>query len=209
MEGLKIRAATAADCDRIAAIIDDPPSRQAVAIAGDERRARAAGRLFVRTGISIHLESTVIAEIDGIAAGIMDAGPGRRDADPSPLTMVKLLIPALRAVGPTGLLRFLRSRRAWDRVSFAHEPTDYYIHELDVAAAYRNRGIGAALLRHGELEARRARCRRVALTTTIDNPAQHLYERSGLRIVETKTDLEYERWGGSAGRVFMVKDLEA
>lgn len=208
MEGLTIRRATAADWDVIAAIIDDPPSQQVVAIAGDERRARRAGRLFARAGISVQIENTVVAEIDGVAVGVMDAARGRRDVEPSPMLYAKLLIPAIRAVGPAGLWRYLRSRAAWDRVSFEHQATDYFIAELDVAAAYRNRGIGAALLRHGEQEARRQESRRMALTTTIDNPARRLYERSGFRVVETKTDASYERWGGSPGRVFMVRELD-
>jgi len=209
MDGLTIRAATEADRDRIAAIIDDPPAAQAVAIAGDERRALAAGRLFVRHDLSIQLAHTVVAEIGGETVAIMHAGRGSQDPNPSPLQMLRLLVPALRAVGPDGLWRFLRSRPAWARVSFEPPAGDYFISELDVAAAHRNRGIGAALLRYAEAEARRLGCARISLTTNITNPAQHLYERSGFRIVDTKRDAGYERWGGSPGRVFMVRALEA
>lgn len=207
MEGLLIRPATRRDLDRIAAIIDDPPSRQSLAIAGDERRARAAGRLFVRHELSIQLQHTVVAEIDGVVVGVMDAGVARRDIEASPAMYLRLLVPVLRAVGPRALLRFIRSRAAWNRVGFEQASTDYYIAELDVAAAQRNRGIGAELLRHAEAEARRLSCPRISLSTNVDNPAQHLYERSGFRIVETKLDADYERLGGSPGRVFMVREL--
>jgi ribosomal protein S18 acetylase RimI-like enzyme len=206
---LTIRAAVEGDRDRIAAIIDDPPSAQAVAIAGDERRALAAGRLFVRHDLSLQLANTVVAEIDGTVVAIMDAARGRQEASPSPVQALRLIVPALRAVGPDGLWRFVQSRRAWARVSFDPLPDDYFISELDVAAAYRNRGIGAALLRYAEAEARRLGCARISLTTNITNPAQHLYERSGFRIVDTKRDAGYERWGGSPGRVFMVRALDA
>ena len=47
----------------------------------------------------------------------------------------------------------------------------------------------------------------MTLTTDITNPAQHLYERHGFRIAETKRDAEYERWSQSPGRVLMVKEL--
>jgi ribosomal protein S18 acetylase RimI-like enzyme len=206
MDGLVIRPATGDDCDRIAAIIDDPPSAQAIAICGDERRARAAGRLLVRHGLSITIDSTVLATIDGAVVGIMDAGIDRKEFEPAPLDYVRLLIPVLRAIGPAALVRYVRSRQQWERVSFTHGPRDYYIAELDVAQAYRNRGIGAALLRHAEDEARRLDATRMSLSTNIENPAQHLYVRAGYRIVETKRDAAYRRWGGSEGRVFMVKD---
>jgi len=143
MGELTIRAAREGDQDRIAAIIDDPPNRATVAIAGDERRARAVGRLFARMGLSVQLSSTVVAEIDGEAIGIMDAGIDRKDPDVTPLMAARMLGPALRAVGPRGLRRYLRSRPAWGRVGFSPLPTDYFIAELDVAASHRNRGIGA------------------------------------------------------------------
>jgi len=47
----------------------------------------------------------------------------------------------------------------------------------------------------------------MSLTTNIDNPARHLYERTGFRVAQTKRDAGYERWGGSPGRVFMVREL--
>jgi ribosomal protein S18 acetylase RimI-like enzyme len=63
------------------------------------------------------------------------------------------------------------------------------------------------LLRHAEEQARRAGCPRMTLTTNITNPAQHLYERFGFRVRETKTDAEYQRYSGCPGRVWMVKEL--
>ncbi len=89
-----------------------------------------------------------------------------------------------------------------------HAPPDaYYIGELDVDPTCRNRGIGARLLAHAEADARAAGIGRKALCTGVSNPAQHLYERFGFRIRETKTEAEYERYSGSPGRVWMVKEL--
>jgi ribosomal protein S18 acetylase RimI-like enzyme len=83
----------------------------------------------------------------------------------------------------------------------------YYVAELDVDPAFRGRGIGGMLLDYGEAEARAAGVPRMSLVTDITNPAQHLYERHGFRIVETKRDAEFERWWRTPGRVRMVKDL--
>ena len=47
----------------------------------------------------------------------------------------------------------------------------------------------------------------MTLSTDITNPAQHLYERAGFRITQTKRDRGYEYWSGSPGRVWMVRDL--
>jgi len=72
---------------------------------------------------------------------------------------------------------------------------------------HRNRGIGGAMLDHAEEEARRRGHRLMSLTTTTANPARHLYERHGFRVVETLTDAAYERYTGIAGRHLMVKEL--
>jgi len=47
----------------------------------------------------------------------------------------------------------------------------------------------------------------MSLTTHIANPARHLYERHGFRVVETRTDPDYERYTGIEGRVRMAKEL--
>ena len=104
-------------------------------------------------------------------------------------------------------MRLIRSRAAWAQASFDQLPNSFYIAELDIDPRYRSRGIGAALLQLAEEQARAQNCDTISLVTDIINPAQHLYERAGFRIVETKRDAEYERWSASPGRVLMVKYL--
>ncbi len=208
MDNLQIRPATSADFDRISAILNDPPNQTALTIAGSVERALRAGRLFVREGLSVQLAHTVVAESGGAVIGIMDASPARNETEITPRLVVRLLPLMIREAGPVPVWRFLRSRPAWARVGFAPDPADYYIAELDVDPAMRNRGVGAVLLAHGETAARAKRCPRMSLTTDIINPAQHLYERTGFHVVETKMDAAYERISGSPGRVRMVKHLE-
>jgi len=111
-------------------------------------------------------------------------------------------------LGPLGALRLLPRMRARARVQTGPPPGCYYIGELDVDPRYRNRGIGGALLDYVEDEARRGGYRLMSLTTTTSNPARRLYERHGFRVVETKTDPEYERYTSIQGRVLMAKELE-
>ena len=66
---------------------------------------------------------------------------------------------------------------------------------------------GGAALRFAEKEARRDGHSAMSLITTIVNPARRLYERQGFRVVETRTDPDYERYTGIPGRVLMVKEL--
>lgn len=72
---------------------------------------------------------------------------------------------------------------------------------------YRNRGIGGALLDYAEAEARAGGYTQMTLTTTTMNPARHLYERHEFRVVDTRTDPDYERYTGIPGRYRIVKDL--
>ncbi len=101
---------------------------------------------------------------------------------------------ALRRVGLV-LARLGNSARKFGQV-------DHYVDER-----LRNRGIGGALLRYAEELARRSGAPCLSLETGITNPARRLYERSGYRIVGTKTDAVYEHLTGSPGRIVMVKEL--
>lgn len=55
----------------------------------------------------------------------------------------------------------------------------FILNDLFVARAFRNRGIGAALLKKAQQYCRDHHYKGLALETAVDNPAQQLYERMG------------------------------
>jgi GNAT superfamily N-acetyltransferase len=210
MEGVAIRRATTADFERIDSIVNDPPGAEAVAAAGgDASVARRFSRAIFEMGVSPVLARCVVAEVDGAVVGVMDAGAGASPVHIGPRLVVKMIGRALRIFGPVKAVRAVPALRARSRVEFDVPPGSYYIAELDVDPAWRNRGIGGVLLAHAEEEARRLDVPRLSLTTNITNPARRLYERNGYRVTHVKTDATYERITGIPGRLLMVKELEA
>lgn len=207
MDGITFRPARADEIDRLSDIMNDPPPQATLNIAGSLEKAIKGGRVLTRRGLSLQVEHTTVAELDGKAIGLMDACSDRQDPSVGIGLVLRMLAPTVRTIGFDGLWRLLRSRPAWARVAFDQVPGAYHIAEFDIDDRYRNRGIGAAFLRLAEKRAREEGCALMSLTTDVTNPAQHLYERAGFRIVETKLDAEYERWSLSPGRVLMLKEL--
>jgi len=208
MDGLAFRPAAPEDFERAWSIVNDPPSRESIGMAGDARRAVALGNALARYGIAIDLSCVTLAILDGQIVGVLEAYAADHPRKIPPMTMLRLLPHAIRILGPAQAMRLPAALRARSRVDFSPVVDSYYIAELDVDERFRNRGIGGALLREGEAAARAAGHSRMSLTTAITNPAQHLYERHGYRIIETKTDAAYARITGVPGRVLMVKELE-
>jgi ribosomal protein S18 acetylase RimI-like enzyme len=201
MEGLSFRKATPMDTERIAAIINDPPGQEAVAIAGCVEAARELGMALVRLPDGPQgWQRTVVGELDGEVVGVLQTGSVDFSLTP------RLALLALRVFG-VGIVSVLGRARARQRVEPKAPEGAYNIIELHVDPAFRNRGVGGALLDHAEEEACRAGYRRMCLTTTTINAARRLYERHGFRVVETLTDAAYERYTGIAGRHLMVKEL--
>ena len=207
MEGLTFRAATPADAERIAEIVGGDPGREAVGIAGNADRARAIGMVIARmAGMPagpLGLAHTVLAELDGETVGIISAGSGPGGFRVTPA----LALAAIRIFGPFGVVGLLARVRAKARVEVLPPANACHIGELDIDPRYRNRGIGGALLDHGETQAREDGFLQMSLATTTINPARRLYERHGFRVVETRTDADYERYTDIEGRVLMVKEL--
>ena len=204
MDGLTFRRATPEDTERIAEIISGEPGQEAIGLTGNADRARALGMAWVRMPNSPQgWQHTVVAEMDGEVVAIMQAGS---DPQEFKLTPAAALL-AIRVLGPLRVLTHLPRLWARGRVQSQRPDGAYYIAELDVDPGYRNRGIGGAMLRYAEEKARRENCRLMSLTTHTSNPARHLYERHGYRVVETRTDPQYERHTGIDGRVLMVKEL--
>jgi ribosomal protein S18 acetylase RimI-like enzyme len=207
MDKVTIRPAGAGDLDRFIAIMYDEPTPDMRGIMPDPRKGRAVGALILQAGLEVRPECTVVAELDGRVVGLMEAMRPSDDATIKPLAVLRVLARALPIVGPAGLLRYFRYQRARARVQVDRAPASFYIAELDVDPECRNRGIGGALLRYAEEVARREGFGLMSLTTTTINPAQHLYQRNGFHVVETRLDSAYEAITGIPGRVLMVKDL--
>ena len=186
---------------------DDPPGDMR-AIEPDLRKAKAIGALTMRAGMEIAIERTAVALDGGRAVGLLETRrPGDKTLGATARATLGVFVRGLPIVGVRGLVRYLRYQRARAKVQIKHPRDAYYIGELDVDPTCRNRGIGAQLLAHAEAEARALGIAQLALCTGVSNPAQHLYERAGYRIVETRRHLDYERVTGNPGRVLMVKEL--
>lgn len=207
MEGLTFRKAMPADAERIAEIVAGNPGPEPLGMAGDAAKAGAIGMVIARMeGMPAGprgLEYTTLAELNGATVGVIFAGgpPGSFKVTPA------LAFAAIRIFGPFGVIGLLPRVRARARVETPPPPGAYHIGELQVDPRYRNRGIGGALLDYAEAQAREAGQSQMSLSTTTINPARRLYERHGFRVVETRTDPDYERFTGIEGRVLMVKDL--
>ncbi len=203
MEGLMIRRAVASDVDRIAEIMAGEPGQEAVAIAGCEEAARAFWTGLIRLpGSPEGWQRSTVVERDGHVLGVLQMSQGVKALRATP----RLALLAVRTFG-IGLISVWPRYKARQRVNPQLPPDAWFIAELHVDPAYRNRGIGGALLDFAEAEARGRGLRRMSLTTTTINPARHLYERHGFRVAETKTDPDYERYTGISGRHLMVKEL--
>jgi ribosomal protein S18 acetylase RimI-like enzyme len=207
MVDVYVRPARVGDRPRIAGLLSEPPAAQWVAIAGSVAAARRATRLLVEADVSIQLASTVVVERDVAIVGVMDAAAHWREPDLTPALLIRLVPRIVSVAGPLSLWRLLRARPVLARVSFEIDPRSFYIAEVTVDAALRNRGIGGALLDDAERRARAAGCPGITLTTDVTNPARRLYERHGFVITGEKRDGEYERYSMSPGRVLMTKAL--
>lgn len=199
------RRARPGDTERIASIMFDEPGREATGLCfNDEDLARRLSKELVRMPEArVGWERTVLAEIEGEALGVLQA-----DSDPTdvPFTL-GLILHFARIFGPVKVVRALPRLRARRRVNVVMPPDAYIVHELHVHPEHRNRGIGGALLDYAEEQARHELAPRMALTTHMENPARHLYERHGFRVAEERTDPDYERYTGIPGRYLMIKEL--
>ena len=204
---ITIRPAKRADLPRMAAILYDDPPAEMKGVVPDLTNARKIGALLLRYRLEADVERTQLALIDGEPVGLLETMRPADRSHISPVTIAAVLARGMLIVGPLGLLRFLRYQSARARVQVERTAGSYYIAELDVHPEHRNRGIGAALLRHAEREARDEGFAQMSLATSIINPAQRLYMREGYRIIETRRDARYEQITGIAGRVLMVKGL--
>jgi GNAT superfamily N-acetyltransferase len=182
------------------------PSQEAVGLCfNDAGMARRLGDALLRLPDSpTGWQHTVLAELNGEPVGVLQAGAERiTDSLLTPAVILRML----RIFGPVRIATGLPRIKARARVDVEHPEGAFVVRELHVDPRHRNWGIGGAMLRYAEQEARRLGHTKMSLTTTTVNPARQLYERHGYRIADTRTDPDYERYTGIVGRYLMVKEL--
>ena len=201
---LMMRRASRDDLDAILRIRGGAPSDEMVGMAGGDalRACRFRDGLLRISYDDDTIMHTTLAVGDGETLGLLQAGP-----EMSAAISARIVVLTVRVFGPLGALGLLSREKARRRVSFDAPSDTYHIAELHVDERWRGHGIGAAMLAHAERAARLERYGEMSLTTTMSNPARRLYERTGFRTVETRTDPEYERITGIPGRVLMTKAL--
>ncbi|MCO5202617.1 MAG: GNAT family N-acetyltransferase [Chloroflexi bacterium] len=201
---ITFRPAAPADAPALARVFGEEPSDEQLAMAGgNPGKARRFRRLMGATIASpAGIRRTTVAVSEGEVVGLLQAG-----AEAGDRVSPGLVWGLLRIFGFPGIVRFLRRDRLRSRVHIPPPAGAFHIAEVHVLDSLRNRGIGAALMGEAERQARASGAPAISLTTTTSNPARHLYERSGFRVVETREDPDFLTLTGVAGRILMVKAL--
>ena len=202
---LTFRPASAADSDLLADLVvgdeRQVTTQVAMRLYGIERLdvARALFRITWRG--AENWRRSVIAEQGFEPVGMIQTGMSSMKVTSG------LVFAALRGLGPVALLRLPRRLRIQRRVSPAKPPGAYVVAELHVAPASRGQGLGGAMLKHAEEDARERGFHEMALHTLTINPARGLYERCGFKTTDTCIDPEFRRITGADGNILLVKAL--
>lgn len=197
----RFRRGTVDDVEDLAVIQFQSPSREAVTMAGSAAAAKAFRAALLTRALRDAKAEVIVLEIDGAPVGFAELST---EGDTPPLTIVARC--AIRSMGFRGALFAGWRALARSRVEI-EAPHGIHLVELQVAPEHRNKGCGALLLGEVERHAREQRVQELSLTTAIDNPARHLYERSGFTVEGERRNRRYETITGSPGRVLMVKRL--
>ena len=204
MAEITFRHAHHDETGRIAEIMFSEPPQEAVSICESVDRARRF--CYMQVGVSelgLGWDRTVFAVLGDEPVTVLQAGSQSGGMSVTPA----LVWHTLRILGPVRTYRSLPFLSATRRVNAPAPEGSYHIAELHTHPDFRNRGLGKATLEYADAQARKEGCATMSLVTTVVNPARHLYERQGFKVVETRTDAVYERMTGIPGRNLMVKEL--
>lgn len=205
---LRIAPATASERGTVARLAFGAPSREATWLAGGAERACDLALALHQAGLlGSASDEAWIARVGEEPVGVLLARVGGGDFEPSWSALAALLRTLLRFVPLTQLPGLARRRRLRRRLDFRSGPDALHVAELHVLEAWRGRGAGAALLEAAEAEARARGLGALSLTTLSNNPARHLFERHGFRVVAERLEPRYPALVGAPGRVLMRKPL--
>lgn len=202
---LTFRKATESESDVLADLVFGEPEQETQRVAArlfdvdDVELLRKLFRLTWRE--AQNWKSSELALVDGVPAGVLQTGGSSMRITPG------VVLAVIRALGLRRTLRLPGRLRIRGRVTPPKPDGAYLVSELHVLPEFRGRGIGAAILKHAEEDARKRGTTLMALSTLTTNPARRLYERFGFTVEDEAVDPEFERITGAAGNVLYVKRL--
>jgi len=152
-----------------------------------------------------HMETTTVAEIDGVAVGYIVLHTPTTPA----LEDEEIFWQALR-------MHYSWWRAGWRILLLSWLDSDYpmgrneiYIEMVGVDPAWRGQGIATELLAYAESVAREQRAKAVSLSVLCNNQtAIRLYQKHGFHIMQTQRNFVLRLITGEAGYHEMVKGVE-
>lgn len=166
-----------------------------------ERALRAFENLFRRADTRFSHSWATVAVVEGRVVGLLLAAPAA--------SLDRTAWPTARALaadlGLRGMTAFVW-RSLWLLGLEASDPEDCWVAHLAVLPAYQARGLGGALLRQAEAQARLHGSPRVALVVEMgDERVRAFYERRGYRVTLVRRTPRLERRFGYRGLYRMEK----
>ncbi|MGB7538063.1 MAG: GNAT family N-acetyltransferase [Anaerolineales bacterium] len=208
---ITLRPATPEDADPAAALIYETMGSLGDYLFGhaaDKGTIRVLAALFREGGHFLSYHYSILAEAEGTVVGIAQEIP-EAELSKATLQLVRALV---KCFGWGAALRL-----AWRGFPLAFEGDaeagEYYVSTLAVAPAYRNRGIGRALLEDAEQRARNLDISVCSLSVMLHNAnAFRFYQRVGYRVdrkVISKLRAPGVQYSGFHRMVKTIKDRPA
>lgn len=203
---LRIRPATNADVSPAVALIRLSMGSEVDWLFGQEKKyptEHVLAGLFRRKGNRTSHQVCWVAEQGGQVVGALVAYPGKQLRRFDLRTGLHLV----QIFGLPATIRVARRQPAYGSLVEA-EADEFYVSNVAVSPEAQGKGIGAALMKFSDALARSAGLPKCSLLVTYDNPARHLYERCGYKIVHSY-EIDHPMIAhGSGGYHRMVKVLE-
>jgi ribosomal protein S18 acetylase RimI-like enzyme len=198
VESLSIRTATPSDVDWAAQLVFSagPGLFSYVFATRPEEALEIFVRAFAVPNHAFSYEHTQILEVADRPAGLILAYPGtvKRKAEEHVQGVMAHIIPLQRVP------RILVNLADLNRIKQDVKPDEYYILSLCIAPEYGGKGLGMALLRDAEAQARDYQCRSACIDVAYTNPAaQRWLQYMGYNITCSKTSHRFEHMTDAGG----------
>jgi ribosomal protein S18 acetylase RimI-like enzyme len=199
---IQIRPARVVDLPGVAAVLADAFDEKLQIIFGQQPRKIHTLLEAMYTGpVQRGYDGVLVADLDGRVVGTTVIQPTYTPQENRLFESI--------AVRELGLPRMLRASFMLWLVGYNAEPDEAYVSDVGVASDCRGEGIGQWLMQYAEAWALERDYRRLTLWVAETNAtAIHVYEKTGLDVVRTRSSLLTRLAFGVRRWYFMEKRLE-